>query len=128
MQLQLGGRATLRSEINVIPMIDVLLVLIVIFMLLQGRFVIDVQLPPGDGTQSPGLPEIVLELRRDGGYAINGRQVALDELAGALEAIYVDRPRRVLFVKADRERIYQEVMSAVDLARSVGVEVIGYMP
>lgn len=43
MQLRLRGRDTLRSEINVIPMIDVLLVLIVIFMLLQGRFVLDVQ-------------------------------------------------------------------------------------
>jgi len=128
MQLRLGGRSALRSEINVIPMIDILLVLIVIFMILQGRFVIDVQLPPVDGKPGTGLPEIVLELRRDGGYAINDQHVALVELADALEEIYADRPRRVLFIKAARQRTYQDVMTAVGLARSAGVEVIGYVP
>ena len=128
MGMRFTRRGALQSQINVIPMIDVLLVLIVIFMLLQGRFVLDVQLPVHDGAPGLAAPEIVLELAGDGSYAINGQPLALGDLARELLALYADRPRRLLFVKAARERPYQDVMTAVDLARGAGVEVIGYMP
>ena len=128
MGMHLTRRGVLQSHINVIPMIDILLVLIVIFMLLQSRFVLDVQLPAHNGQPGSGAAEIVLELGRDGSYAINGQPVALGDLARELQALYADRPRRLLFVKAARERSYQDVITAVDLARGAGVEVIGYMP
>ena len=128
MGIRLGGRGVLESQINVVPMIDVLLVLIVIFMLLQGRFVFDVNLPSTERGPGPGAPEIVLELRSDGSYAINDRSVALDDLEDALRALYAERPRSLLFVRAARDRTYQEVVAAVDVARRAGVAVIGYMP
>src|SRR2546428_9051236 len=72
-----GGGEGLSSEINVTPLIDVLLVLLIIFMITQpmSRKAFDVQVPPKQQTKSktPPQAQIVLELRPDGSYAINGQ-------------------------------------------------------
>src|SRR2546426_9022566 len=79
-----GGGEGLSSEINVTPLIDVLLVLLIIFMITQpmSRKAFDVQVPPKQQTKSktPPQAQIVLELRADGSYAINGQPYALNQL------------------------------------------------
>ncbi|HEY5939438.1 MAG TPA: biopolymer transporter ExbD, partial [Gemmatimonadales bacterium] len=116
-----GGAGTARGELsnepNVVPMIDILLVLLIIFMITQplSRTTISVQVaPPIEDTQvkSENNTQIVLELADDGGYAINGQPVPRDQLDTQIHAIYDARPAKLLFIKAGQNRIYQDVIEA----------------
>jgi biopolymer transport protein TolR len=121
-----------QSDINVTPMIDVLLVLLIIFMITQplSRMALDVQVPPPEQTATTKAPpsQIVLELGDDGSYAINGQPVPKDQLDTQIHAIYDDRPAKLLFIKAGMNRIYQDVVEAMDVARGAGVQIIGFTP
>jgi len=127
-----GGSGEVSSDINVTPMIDVLLVLLIIFMIAQplSRMTMDVQVPPPDTpqTKTPPSAQIVLELRDDGSYAINSQPYPFDQLDAQLHAIYDARPAKLMFVKAGPNRIYQDVIQAMDIARGAGVQVIGFTP
>ena len=127
-----GPRGALSSEPNVVPMIDILLVLLIIFMITQplSRMALDVQVPPPDTPQTTKAPpsQIVLELADDGGYAINGQPVPKDQLDTQIHAIYDQRPAKLLFIKAGGNRIYQDVIEAMDVARGAGVQIIGFTP
>ena len=125
-----GGGA--MCDINVTPLVDVLLVLLIIFMITQplSRMAMDVQVPPPDTPQTNQQPsfQIVLELRDDGTYAINSQPYPKDQLDAQLHAIYDARPAKLMFVKAGPNRIYQDVIEAMDIARGAGVQVIGFTP
>ena len=125
-------RGALTSEPNVVPMIDILLVLLIIFMITQplSRMALDVQVPPPDTPMTNKTPpsQIVLELSDDGGYAINGQPVPRDQLDTQIHAIYDARPAKLLFIKAGPNRIYQDVIEAMDVARGAGVQIIGFTP
>ena len=125
-------RGALSSEPNVVPMIDILLVLLIIFMITQplSRMALDVQVPPPDTPTTNRTPpsQIVLELGNDGGYAINGQPVPRDQLDTQIHAIYDQRPAKLLFIKAGGNRLYQDVIEAMDVARGAGVQIIGFTP
>ena len=128
-----SGDGGLTSEINVTPMIDVLLVLLIIFMITQpmSRRAFDVQVPPEQRQQQQQQQQsaqIVLELRPDGSYAINNQPVQLTELDRSIHQIYDARPAKLLFIKAAPSRKYAEVVEAMDIARGAGVQVIGFTP
>ena len=129
MAMQVGGRSGGSiSDINITPMIDVLLVLLVIFMIAQPLLQksIDVQLPVEKQEQaSEPAPRIVLEIDAAGQYTINTQPVAQGELMQRLTEIYANRPDKVLFIKADGEVTYQQVIAVMDAARGAGVTVLG---
>ena len=121
-----------QSDINVTPMIDVLLVLLIIFMITQplSRKAFDVQVPPEQQAKSkqPPSSQIVLELTPDGAFTINKQPYTLTQLEGAFHQIYDTRPAKLLFIKAAPNRKYGDVMQAMDIAHGAGVQVIGFTP
>ncbi len=118
----------LNSEISVTPMIDVLLVLLVVFMIsVQFRSILSVNVPPPpERSTGRAAPQLVLELREDGSYAINGSATALAALPARLHELA--EGRNLIFVRAAPRRFYREVVRAVDLARGAGFQIVGYMP
>ena len=127
-----GQGEGLSSDINVTPLIDVLLVLLIIFMITQplSRKAFDVQVPPEQQQKSkqPPSAQIVLELLPDGGYAINKQPYGKDQLGPTLQQLYENRPAKLIFIKAAPNREYGDVVDAMDIAHGAGVQVIGFTP
>ena len=131
MAMATGSGSSLNSDINITPFIDVLLVLLVIFMITVAiyRKVLDIQVPVQ--TQGPSKPDpnqIILEIKVDGSMAINTQPVDSSGLGQRLYEIYSVRPDKLLFIKADDGRPYQEVIRVIDVARGAGVQVFGLAP
>jgi len=128
-----GANKGLENDINVTPMIDVLLVLLIIFMaaLPTMRKAIDVQLPDPNPTVQPANSkndQIILSVNPGGKYLINTEENTRATLAARLKAIYENRPDKVLFVKGDPAVKYGDIIDAMDVARGAGILVIGIPP
>ncbi len=118
-----------NAEINVTPMIDVLLVLLVVFMIsMQFRAILSVNVPPppAHSTARGGPQQLVLELKDDGSYAINGSATELSALPARLHELA--EGRTLIFVRGAPRRPYRDVVRAVDLAKGAGFQIVGYMP
>src|SRR6059058_185348 len=130
-----GGNPSegLQNEINVTPMIDVLLVLLIIFMMVipMSRKAIDLQLPdptPDNTPSGPPPSQIVLQVLPGNTFRINTQPVAKNDLAKRLKEIYDPRPDKIIFVKGDPTVKYSDVISAMDVARGAGVKIIATTP
>jgi biopolymer transport protein TolR len=130
-----AGSATggLTNEINVTPMIDVLLVLLIIFMMVipMSRKAIDLQLPdptPDNTNSGPPPSQIVLEVLPGNVFKVNSQPIVKNDLAKKLKEIYDPRPEKIIFVKGDPAVKYSDVIWAMDAARGAGVKVIGMTP
>ncbi len=131
MGMSVGGHGGVSAEPNVIPMIDIMLVLLIIFMISQplARMAIDVQVPPLETAASSGpSSQIVLNILDDGNYEINGQPVPPGQLDSQIHAIYDNRPAKLIFIKAASSRTYQDWIDASDIVRGAGVQVIGFTP
>ena len=134
MAMSSGSPSTgLTNEINVTPMIDVLLVLLIIFMMVipMSRKAIDLQLPdptPDNTPQGPPPSQIVLEVLPGNVFKINSQPVAKNDLQKRLKEIYDPRPDKIMFIKGDPTVKYSDVINAMDAARGAGVKVIGATP
>ena len=133
MAMSVGGNKGLENEINVVPMIDILLVLLIIFMaaLPSMRKAIDIQLPDPNPSTVPANQQsnqIVLEVNPGGQFSINTEKVDKGNLGPRLKEIYDPRPEKIIFVKGHPDVTYQEVIEAMDIARGSGVKVIGVPP
>ncbi len=118
------------GEINVVPYIDVMLVLLVIFMITlpMARKALDIQVPREEKSKAPASNQIILEIKQDGSMAINTQPVDSAGLAQRLYEIYNIRPDKLLFIKADDSRPYSQVIMVIDVARGAGVQVFGLAP
>jgi biopolymer transport protein ExbD len=127
-----GSSRGAMADINVTPLVDILLVLIIIFMIitpiLQKGF--NTQVPPkAPPTSNPGQSNaIVLTIDANGNMAINRQPVTFQDLGEKLGAIYATRADKILFVDAEDKAIYEQVVKALDICRGPGrVETIGFV-
>ena len=119
---------SMNAEINVTPFLDVLLVLLILFMYLclNQQKVIAAQLPdPNARAVTNNTTQIFLEVRPNATYAINTQVVQPGQLQSQLRGIYAGRPDKTLIVRATPGVRYQEVVTAMDVAKGVGVVAIG---
>jgi biopolymer transport protein ExbD len=127
-----GSKGGAMNEINMTPMIDVLLVLLIIFMVVQQGLQrgVSVQIPPPPdqnqvAQQPPDDQQIVLEVKPGPTFAINQQPVTPEALEGRLKEIFEGRNRKVIFVKGEEELSYKDVIRAVDASRAAGITVVG---
>jgi len=133
MAMSTGGGGGLTNEINVTPMIDVLLVLLIIFMMAipMLRKAIDVQIPdptPVEAQPPTESDQIVLQVLPGEKFKVNSEDVSAADLPKFLKDVYDGRPNKIIFVKGDPTVKYQDVVHAMDVARGAGVKVIGIPP
>ena len=133
MSMAVGGGDGPKAEINMTPLIDVLLVLLIIFMVItpltpKGLETLVPQPPP------PGTPPskaddrtVVIIIERNGAMKINTEDTTEANLGPRLEEIFKTRAERVVFVKGDPDIEYQFVARAIDTAKGVGIDKVGLM-
>jgi biopolymer transport protein ExbD/biopolymer transport protein TolR len=131
MKVGKGSRGGPQADINMTPMIDIMLVLLIIFMVLQvGRQVgLSLQVPPIiSETQTESIDQIVLEVQNENMFLLNAEPIQRANVENRLRQVYTGRIRKVLFVKGAETVDYGSVIYAVNAARAAGVEVVGLVP
>ena len=128
MSVSTGGGV--KSEPNVVPMIDVMLVLLIIFMVVTPALAAGFQATPPEGVNLKSHPEDdadqVLGIDNQGQYFLNKQPIRNEDLGMHLSEIYANRTTdKILYVKAHRELEYEKVLDAMDVASKNGVRVVG---
>jgi|SRR5579862_729104 len=133
-----GGKGP-KSDINMTPMIDVLLVLIIIFMVItpltpHGLEALVPQPPPPNQKPASDERTVVIVINKDKSLEINqektlpnGQPITEDNLGMRLEEIFKTRAERVVFVKADTDLEFAPVARAIDIAHGAGIDKVGLM-
>ena len=125
-----GGKRGIVSEMNVVPLIDILLVLLVIFMIIpHHQKGLQAAIPQQSDGPSPRVPveTIIVQIAADGSVRVNQSAVQLDQLGARLQEIFVPRPDRVAFLQADRSLEFQAVAQVLDLMQTAGASPIGLL-
>lgn len=134
MAMTVGKRKGIMAEMNVVPLIDVLLVLLIIFMVItpltpKGLEALIPQQSDETSASEPRVPDptIVVQVQADGRVLINQQESSWTELGPQLAEIFAKRGERVAFVQGEAPVLFQEVARAIDIMRSAGIESVGLL-
>jgi biopolymer transport protein ExbD len=131
MGFSMGGSEKVKSEPNVVPLCDVLLVLLIIFMVVTPLVQkgVDVRLPSALNTiNMPDQPEVVLAIRKDGSMYVNQDKATMKNLQQLLEDAFLTASEKKLYLKVDQDLEYGKLVEpggVLDLVKEAGIEVIG---
>lgn len=135
MSMAVGGKKGALADINITPMIDVLLVLIIIFMVITPltpkglETLVPQPTPPNQKQDQSDQRTVVIQIEKDHSMKINQEPTTYTEqtLGPRLEDIFKTRAERVVFVKGDPDLEYQYVARAIDIAHGAGIDKVGLM-
>ncbi len=134
MSMNVGGSGSgPKADINMTPMIDVLLVLIIIFMVITPltpkglEALVPQPAPPGVKTAASDTRTVVIVINKDKSMLINTEPTDENKLGTRLEEIFKTRAERVVFVKGDPDLEFQSVAKAIDIAHGAGIDKVGLM-
>ena len=128
MAVRLGSSEELQSEINITPLVDVVLVLLVIFMVVTPllKQEVPIELPLTDNSRATqDLTQLTLTIAADGGVLLNSQPMLREALVTQLQAIYAERTDKTIFLEADRNLSYGQGVDVMDDCKAAGVTAIG---
>lgn len=124
-----GAKGGVKSDINVTPLVDVMLVLLIIMMIVAPMLQkgANVRLPQAANTadKPETSDQVVIAITADGGFWLNGLRVPDVELRRRTEDALEGKKERIILIKADEDAQYSKVMEAMDEIRAVGIEDMG---
>jgi len=130
MGMSVGGKRGIVSEMNVVPLIDILLVLLVIFMIIPRYATGEEALLPQMATdKSPAPPKdvVVIQVLADGTLKINQEPVTFDRLGPRIEEIFKQRATRVAFIRGDQPVEFGVVAKVIDVMHASGIASVGLL-
>jgi biopolymer transport protein ExbD len=124
-----GGKGGVKSDINVTPLVDVMLVLLIIMMIVAPLLQkgVDVKLPTASNTvdKPETQDQTVVAVTADGRLHLNSREVAEQDLATRVAEVLENKKERIVLIKADEDAAYGRVMAAMDALRKAQIEDMG---
>jgi biopolymer transport protein ExbD len=127
--MQLGGKGGVKSDINVTPLIDVMLVLLIIMMIIAPMLQkgVDVKLPTASNTQDKPetQDQTVVAVTADGRMHLNAIPTSDTDMVQRIQDTLESKKEKVVYLKADQDASYGRVMAAFDVLRKAQVENIG---
>jgi biopolymer transport protein ExbD len=128
--MTVGSSGSLKADINITPLVDVVLVLLIIFMVITPLVQVgyDTKVPPkveGDSTPPPATDQIIIRMEVDGRIFINKEEVAERDFPTRLGQVLKGRETKVMFFAASGDLPYDRVMTFMDMCRNAGAENIG---
>jgi biopolymer transport protein TolR len=128
-----SGKGSVRSDINITPLVDVVLVLLIIFMVMTPTLLkeVDVKVPDKADVETNATPssthEVVVTVTREGHVQINHEPVTEAQLTDRIREVMAARAEKRAFFEIDDDAVYGDAMHVMDVCRGSGVKTLGLM-
>ena len=133
MGMSVGTKGGAMAEMNIVPLIDILLVLLIIFMAISPTIsmglsaMVPQPAPPGAPDQAVMAKTIVVQILKDNKVMMNEEPSSWDGLQARLDQIFKQRAEKIAFVKGDDSVFFGEVAKAIDIMRAAGIDKVGLL-